>query len=220
MCVCAPQYRLLSRPTPTARPRARLLQKERSQSFKVRPRTAIARAPSLTARVHTPSAKPHVLKVRLMPCAAQAIGHNGWARVAGVWHAHTAAVARVWSQGDRSGVVHVRPPPRYACGSVARRGRGRVAWRWPRRLPRELRRPACLLGVLCRATMALVGRGWVLGVVGSVQDESIGIVRVLGTFEYRDTHVFSASVMEKPYSRVMSALGPSKLCVRSLWDSW
>ena len=100
----------------TARPTARILQKERLQTLKVRPNTAIERAPSLTTHAHPLSAKPHVLTVRLMPCAAQASGNTGWACVAGAWHAARAAVARVWPRVGRAEVVHVRPPPRVCVG--------------------------------------------------------------------------------------------------------
>ena len=123
---CASQRGLLSRSTPTARPRTRALQKEWPQSFKVRRRTRIERAPSLTHTPHTNPVKHHELTVRLIPCAMQASGPTGWACVTGVWHAHTAAVARVWACGVRAEVACVRPPPRGAAGRWREEGaRGR-----------------------------------------------------------------------------------------------
>ena len=76
-----------------------------------------ARPLSVTHTPHTNPVKHHELTVRLIPCAMQASGPTGWACVTGVWHAHTAAVARVWACGVRAEVACVRPPPR---GAAAR----------------------------------------------------------------------------------------------------
>ena len=48
------------------------------------------------------------------------------------------------------------------CGSAVRGGSGRAACMVPRRRIRGLRRTACLLGMLCRATVGFVGRARLL----------------------------------------------------------
>ena len=123
LCVCASQYRLVSKHTPTARPAPRLLQKERTQFVKVRPRTTIGRAPSPTARVHTPSVRLHVLTVRLRPCATQASSDTRWARAASACRAARAAWAREWSHSGRGEVALARLP----CRSVSSRCRSEAA---------------------------------------------------------------------------------------------
>ena len=94
-----------------ARYAPRLLQKERPQSVKVRSRAAIKRAPSLTARVHTPSVKPHVLTVRLLLCAAQASAHAGWACRVSYGCAAVGAAARSWVLGGHGSIVSALPLP-------------------------------------------------------------------------------------------------------------
>ena len=165
---CASQNRLLSRPTSIARPMPRALQKERRQSLKVC-RTTAERTLALP-RTHAAHnlCEAHGLTERLLPCAAQASGHTCWACVASTQYAHTAAVARVCAHGDRTEVAHVRPPPRCARGSTVRRGHGRAAYRLPRQCPRGLRRPACSVGMLCRATMTMFGLGWACVIASSV----------------------------------------------------
>ena len=70
---CALQERPLSTTEATTRPSMRCMQKDRRQSVKVRPRTAIERAPSLGAAARIAFTTAGDRTVRLWPCATQTV---------------------------------------------------------------------------------------------------------------------------------------------------
>ena len=139
------------------------MQKDRLQSAKVRPRTAIERAPSLiTCMLHTCICGLVTCRVIMDVCgrlrAATAVGRAGrarhvppWAggRVARRMAATTASCSRCLSTTSTT-VVGTLDVCHGEFGLLCRR---------QRRLARGLRRYVCLLREPCRPLVALAGRG-------------------------------------------------------------
>ena len=77
---CAAELLLLLKPASRGRPMLSWTQKDRPQTLKVRPRTAIERATSIMPRLHVGRAwRPRALTMRLRSFTAQARGHACWA---------------------------------------------------------------------------------------------------------------------------------------------
>ena len=106
VCAYAMQDRLLLRHASGARPTTRSMQKERPQSLKVWPRTAIKRAPFLAT--HHACMRAHDLPARSRPCVTQmSTGGRHTCRACSAMSGHSAvgATVRGLAFGGRSGSI-------------------------------------------------------------------------------------------------------------------
>ena len=131
------------------------VQKERPHTFKVRPRAAIKRAPSLTARlhahaVHEAACSEHAI---VLVCGANS-SHAYRTCRASCGGGIVIAVSRSSAHGGHAGIV----------SSVGGRasmlfgGRNWSSLRPPRRRSRGLRLGGCSVGTLCWSALDLDGR--------------------------------------------------------------
>ena len=122
---CATQETTLSKAAATIRPRRRCMQKERPESVKVRPITAIERAADLSAAVRVMCTTADDRTVRLWPCASRVCSHACRAWLSCMTRAATAMAAHGWPHGSRVRVARECP-----CARVrVARGRCWPAWR-------------------------------------------------------------------------------------------
>ena len=151
------QDRLLLRHASGARPTTRSMQKERPQSLKVWPRTAIKRAPFLAT--HHACMRAHDLPARSRPCVTQmSTGGRHTCRACSVMSGHSAvgATVRGLAFGGRSSFILCCL---FGCQPMSVLGCCWSLWRVPREYSHGCRLCWRSVGVLGWAVLALDGRG-------------------------------------------------------------